>query len=395
MKKFLTLLIIAVVVITSCSKEETSVVSQVENIEIPINQNDPAVIKLTEMGYKLEAIKEFKDFYLVEGDIMINKKNLISSPTSRHAHTNSIVDINKVTNMTLKVDVSIPQNSRWLDAVIEAVTEWNNIPDCKVNFSIIPSNSTSNANIYIASDFGTLPETVPMAAAIPWSGNPGSQVKINLDNPNITTMSAAAKKRSIMHELGHIIGFLHTDGVSNPQNVGNNIIPTTSGLADPNSIMNSFLTSATGFSADDLIASKYLYPGQDIVGTQTYSININNLNYTILQGVKPFNPESFISFQSYIEIRLYYESGAPEKIYYRLINAGAGGDNENSANVFSALRTRKPIAVECSAFVDFRTGTDAKSYVSQNLDTPSNGIFSGYYSPRMTNVTFNYSVQQN
>jgi hypothetical protein len=122
----------------------------------------------------------------------------------------------------------------------------------------------------------------------------------------------------------------------------------------------------------------------NIIFSQSYDIKVYNLNYRIIDGVKN-------NTSSNIRITIYYEGGTSEQIYYRSI--GESGDRETNANVFSGIRQKKPISIECFAFVNFRTGTDANRSIYQDIDSycPS-GIFDGHYSPRMTNISYNYVV---
>lgn len=118
--------------------------------------------------------------------------------------------------------------------------------------------------------------------------------------------------------------------------------------------------------------------------SQSYAIKVYDLNYQITAGVKN-------NTSSNIRITLHYENGTSEDIYKRNINNN--GDRETNLLVFTNVRNSKPIRIECFAFVNFRTGTDANSTVSKNIDTScGSGTFSGNYSPRMTAVTFKYQV---
>jgi hypothetical protein len=117
---------------------------------------------------------------------------------------------------------------------------------------------------------------------------------------------------------------------------------------------------------------------------QSYAIKIYDLNYEITAGVKN-------NTSSNIRITLYYENGTSEDIYKRNINNN--GDRETNLLVFSAVRTKKPVKVECYAFVNFRTGTDAGSSVFKDFEPNcASGSFSDRYSPRMTEVTFKYTI---
>lgn len=307
------------------SKEETEVITKV-------NENDPFVLKLKKhFGFKTENIKDFKDFYLVENDMIFYKKSINDNSlniTAKNAHADFLVGMNKVNNITLKIDVSIPQNSGWIEAVSTAVNEWNAIVDCRVNFIIIPTNSVENANVYVASDFGTLPNTTPLSAAIPGNngGNPGSQVKINLDYPNLSSLSVLKKKLAVMHELGHILGFVHTDGRltgevnASPGWIG---IGETSIGEDPTSLMNAALSpSVIGFSSDDIKATKYIYPEiysiNDFIKYPTEGITVYGGSGTIDLRWR----ESFIT-SKYLKIEIFYENVLVETIN-NVLNDGDG-----------------------------------------------------------------------
>ncbi len=128
----------------------------------------------------------------------------------------------------------------------------------------------------------------------------------------------------------------------------------------------------------------FLYFSNFALSQNDYKINVYNLNYEITAGVKN-------STSSNIKIDLYYSDGTKENIYYRDIRNN--GDKEVNKFITSMTISKKPIRIDCYAFVNFRTGTDANGTISQNIDTfCPNGLFQGYYSPRMTAVTFNYNV---
>jgi hypothetical protein len=131
-----------------------------------------------------------------------------------------------------------------------------------------------------------------------------------------------------------------------------------------------------------LLVSGFGY-GQQTVG---YTTTISNLNYRITEGVKRTSDDSKI------RITINFESGPSKDMYLqRIANIN---DNETNLNLPPFESSVKPVSIDCYAYVNFRTGTDADGTVSEDLNTYCpNGTFDGDYSPRMTHVTFNYQVE--
>jgi len=92
--------------------------------------------------------------------------------------------------------------------------------------------------------------TVAFAYLPDWYGNPGFAVSINTA---YNYLSTAQKIFAITHELGHNIGFTHTDG-----NYGS-LVPGTP-VTDAQSVMNSFVLSWAGFTYYDQVATRTVYP---------------------------------------------------------------------------------------------------------------------------------------
>lgn len=115
-----------------------------------------------------------------------------------------------------------------------------------------------------------------------------------------------------------------------------------------------------------------------------YFIKISNLSYSINAGVKNRT-------DSRIRIVVKFQDGTEKQLYYRDIRNN--GDKEVNLDVPAVDHTSKPISIECFAFVNFRTGTDADGTRSVNINSYcANGSFSGNYSPRMSNITFQYKI---
>ncbi|PKB15721.1 hypothetical protein [Flavobacterium sp. 5] len=98
----------------SCQSDSNDDIDQ-QLIPTPtLNIEDPIIVHLLEKGIKIENIRDFENFYLVENDIMVSKgKSLLTvkSFSKKQAYINTLVYMNKVNSMTVKIDSSIPRVS--------------------------------------------------------------------------------------------------------------------------------------------------------------------------------------------------------------------------------------------------------------------------------------------
>lgn len=104
---------------------------------------------------------------------------------------------------------------QWELALKNAITEWNNL-GLKVKFSTANATNTNivggYVNIFMDYWDHTLPNAPTWATASPPS-TPGyfGEILVINTSTSITDPSQDAKKRIMVHELGHIVGFHHTN----------------------------------------------------------------------------------------------------------------------------------------------------------------------------------------
>ena len=230
-------------------------------------QDNPVVEKLLKMGYQRNSIVETSDFYLAQGDLMFSKniKDYQGDHDlhAKHASTNNLVSKGNVTSMTVFIDPSISTlgEDDWTTAINSAINDWNGVTGSITNFVISNSN---NSDIVIKSDNNSLPNNVIASAGFPLNNQPHNTILINLNFLNNLNVSEGTKRYNMAHELGHCIGFRHTNwdvSGEGSAGVGANLIPGTPDQ-DPNSVMNggTALFSWNGFSTFDVIALRFLYP---------------------------------------------------------------------------------------------------------------------------------------
>ncbi|WP_299891050.1 M57 family metalloprotease [uncultured Lacinutrix sp.] len=300
-KKGFLLLITTLLMFHSCTDDELKNIDTItEEQNILLNQKKkplrvtPVVEKLVEMGFSLKNIVEKDKFYLVEGDLMFSKniKNYNQSPNiaERHYHSYNLVSQANVSNINVFLGFSMPSNdpNSWDTEVEQAINDWNNISNNScVNFNLVTDPSIANIRILSDQhiDAETLDDNQQLAlAGVPFpNGSPYNIISVNLNfngQNNNYVITDIRKRNVIAHELGHCIGFRHTDVFDPNDGDGYILIPGTNFFEDPASIMRKEIISnisTVPFSNNDIIATEYLYGCNNGVfdSQDIYSITLN------------------------------------------------------------------------------------------------------------------------
>ncbi len=251
-----------VIFLASCQKN-----SNTEEIQ-PLSEEHLQLIE--QLGFNTEGITDVGDAYLVEEDILLEKSRLTTylplnntETNLKQARVNSLISYNNQTNITVRIDNSIPSSGldNWHTEVQQALNLWNGVTRSRIHFIYTTSSS---ADITIQSDNGAFGNLVLAAASWPTGGNAGPSIRINLDFFNNRTMSSSQKLYNMVHELGHCLGFRHTNwsGLGESSAIGISGTPTSGSNPDPNSVMNgnTALNGWNGFSGHDQNALVKLYP---------------------------------------------------------------------------------------------------------------------------------------
>ncbi|GAA4362266.1 hypothetical protein GCM10023185_30060 [Hymenobacter saemangeumensis] len=170
----------------------------------PISDAVRAQIKA--LGYSTVDLRRTEGGYVVENDIFLTPEDLMAAPDGiklrvgeeEHYRTNALVT-GLPRQITISMDVAnFPASyQRGLD---EAVRRYN-AENLRVTFRRVTSGGM--IKVYKWSETGAV-------ASFPSWGNPGGVIKINPASlGNINSVNYAATV--IAHEIGHCIGFRHTD----------------------------------------------------------------------------------------------------------------------------------------------------------------------------------------
>lgn len=204
--------------ITSCKKEMNTPVQE-EEVSAEVKA------KILALGLTASTAKKTPEGYLVEGDILLTDAELNSSPENiflRVGDEEQYRTFNLVgglpRNITVRVSSTLP--SSYVTATNNAIARYN-AEGLRVTFTRV----TSGGNIVISaapSGAGYL-----ASAGFPSGGNPYGSVRVNrayLDYWNANTVTSI-----IAHEIGHCIGFRHTDYMNRAYSCGGSPVNEGSG----------------------------------------------------------------------------------------------------------------------------------------------------------------------
>jgi hypothetical protein len=248
-----------VVTIFSCQNEDSALTSKND-----VSQD--ALDKIHQLGFSTQNVQAADGGYLVEGDIFLQGSDLTATPDHRllriaeteQYRTNNLVSGTR----TITVSISNRLPSSYVAALDEALGRYNAL-GLRLTFQRV----SSGANISLVKGSGNY----LASSGFPSGGNPYGQVKVNSNAIGSQPQSTVAS--IIAHELGHCIGFRHTDYMDrsyscggSPVNegastVGAVLIPGTPSGPDAGSWMLACIGSGQNrpFNSNDKTALNYLY----------------------------------------------------------------------------------------------------------------------------------------
>ena len=120
-------------------------------------------------------------------------------------------------------------------------------------------------------------------------------------------------------------------------------------------------------------------------GEAEYKVELYDLNYRVLKGVKN-------STTSHVLLEIIYNNNYRETAYFRWIKER--GDEEQNRHVYSRQINKIPISIRTKVFVNFRTGTDAGVDLYNNIKLCRENFYSvDTRSPRMSFINFRIKVK--
>ena len=252
----------------ACQTSSVETAAPVAATDVPV----AVVAKVKAMGFNTFNIQRTEGGFIVENDIFLSEGQLDQAQrkqairvgsAEQYQTTNLVNDLPRV----IRVSVSRSLAGVYTEATQEAINRYNAL-DLNLKFELVRAGG----------DIQMLPApagaTYLASAGFPNGGDPHNFVRINTGLGTANTPVRVAYIGSILaHEMGHCIGFRHTDYMNrqyscggSPSNegeppIGAIQIPGTPADPDPNSWMLACIGNNGNrpFNPNDITALNYLY----------------------------------------------------------------------------------------------------------------------------------------
>lgn len=257
--------------IFGCQKKETGTVAPKEELSAAVRA------QITSLGFSLENARKVEGGYLVEGDILLTDQNLQEKPEAKQlnvAETEQYRTTNLVKSLPRVITVSVTNLPTVYSNAVDIMISRYNALGLRITFQKATAGTTGNINVI---GFNEAPSggfiTLGSSGFPTAGGAPFNQIRMNTNpaaygtNPNLLYLASV-----LQHEVGHSIGFRHTDYANRAYSCGGTAtnegssgvgavnIPGTPSGPDAASFM---LACSNGgdrtFNANDVIAINYLY----------------------------------------------------------------------------------------------------------------------------------------
>ncbi|RYZ62247.1 MAG: protease [Chitinophagaceae bacterium] len=262
----------AVTLLISCKKDAKDVIVTDISAE--------TIAQIQRLGFDTEGIQKTPEGYLVEGDILLSEENLNASPSSPNMvvaseeqyRTFNLVSPSKHPVIKVALNNSSAQHEAAFSAALNEAIRRYTAEGLTISFQRVSTGADITVVAYreVSNVLGS--------AGFPTStGSPYNQVRMNTYHYSTGTGTTNVNYiATIMaHEIGHCIGFRHTDYMNRAYSCGgrkqnegqatNGVgavhIPGTPTGGDPNSWMLACVGSNVNrpFNANDKVALRYVY----------------------------------------------------------------------------------------------------------------------------------------
>ena len=264
----------AVTLLASCKKDTKDAVAD----EI----SEETLAQIQRLGFDTHGVQKTSGGYLVEGDILLTSAELSSSPSTPNMliaseeqyRTFNVVSATKHPTVYVALNNSSAQHDPAFSAALDNAIARYNAENLTIRFARASAGTPTDITVVA---FYEVSNTLGSAGFPTTSGDPYSQIRMNTYHYSTSTLAGNVNYIStiIAHEMGHCIGFRHTDYMNRAYSCGgrrqnegqatNGVgavhIPGTPTGGDPNSWMLACIGNNVNrpFNSNDKVALNYLY----------------------------------------------------------------------------------------------------------------------------------------
>ena len=198
MTRFLTIALAATVLLFAACKKDANKTDEI---------SQDIISQIQAQGFNTTGIKKIPEGYLVEGDIILTPEDIAGTGTANElviANEEHYRTTRVVTGLPRTITVSLNTTAAPFPAALQEAINRYNAENLQLNFTLVSGNADINIVTYyqVSNTLGS--------AGFPKGGRPYNTINMNTywynANSNINWVA------SIMtHEMGHCIGYRHTD----------------------------------------------------------------------------------------------------------------------------------------------------------------------------------------
>lgn len=293
-----------------------------------LDQRSQELQALMSLGYRAEDIKTIDIGYLVQEDIVYTFENV--QKMAQGSPKQQIYGPNQLVASTNQQNIKVWNNglaANWAAALTTAMNAWTAQSNCKISFIAGTSGDHHTEVQMNAGAFGCADALPPTFG----SGLPGPLIRCN---PAINGYTADELAEVLFHELGHTLGFAHTNsstdqlivGTANLDN-GSCMYSATCGLdfsAHQPTYFDRLAYALTYYDTPPPAGAKTLYTyGRNNTATQMYTSDWSTYTGDIYAPATSFSYRGIIGYLRNApsvntnDLDRYYNSGT-QKYWYKL-----------------------------------------------------------------------------